>query len=194
MALQFPLQLGCRLQQLLHLTVRILHVLGGIRSLSIPSPLFNQLRFQLALEHLCDVLAQHGEELEAVERTASGDVESLGGRVRRNDKVGGGGEGVPIECYFSVMPLRAPSYSPADSVFLHLPIRTRGSVPEIPGLNDVLLERSRNLPLVVVVCGRRRRNITARQHLASVCENLGSPPLELSILGWGNAANEGLAC
>lgn len=52
---------------MLHLRVRVFHVLGGIRSLSIPSPLVRQFGLQLALKHLCDVLAEHGEELEAVE-------------------------------------------------------------------------------------------------------------------------------
>lgn len=79
-------------------------------------------------------------------------------------------------------------------MFLHLPIRTRGSVPEIPGLDDVLLERPRHLPLVVVVCGWRRRDVAAGQNLASVRENLRTPPLELSVLGGWNATDEGLAC
>lgn len=81
-----------------HLRVRVLDVLGGIGPLSIPSPLLHQFGGQLALKHLCDILAKHGEELEAVERTASGDVESLGGRVRRDDKVRSGGKSVPSEC------------------------------------------------------------------------------------------------
>lgn len=80
-----------------HLSVRVLDVLGRIRSLSIPSPLLYQFGGQLALQHLCDVLAKHGEELEAVERSASGDIESLGGRVGRNDKVRSGGKSVPLK-------------------------------------------------------------------------------------------------
>lgn len=74
---KFPLQLRCRLQEMLHLRVWVLNVLGRIRSLSIPGPLLRQFGCQLALKHLCDVLAKHGEELEAVERTASCDVEAL---------------------------------------------------------------------------------------------------------------------
>lgn len=97
------LQLRCRLQEMLHLRVWILHVLGRVRSLSIPSPLLRQFGLQLALKHLCDVLAKHGKELEAVERTASCDVEPFGSRVRRNDKIRGGRESVPSECYISIV-------------------------------------------------------------------------------------------
>lgn len=85
-------------------------------------------------------------------------------------------------------------YSPTNSVFRHFPIRTLGPVPQIPRLDNVLFERSRDLPLVVVVCRRRRRDMTARQHLSSICEDLGSPPLELSVLGRGNATDKGFAC
>lgn len=91
------LQLRRRLQKVLHLRVRILHILRRIRTLAIPSPLLHQLRFQFPLEHLGDILAQHGEELEAVEGAAGCDVESLGGRMGRNNKVRGGGESVPFE-------------------------------------------------------------------------------------------------
>lgn len=83
---------------MLHLRVRVFHILGRIRSLSVPGPFLHQFRLQVTLEHLCDILAEHGEELVAVERSASCEVESLGGGVRGNDKVGGSGESVPFEC------------------------------------------------------------------------------------------------
>lgn len=83
---------------------------------------------------------------------------------------------------------------PANSVFLHLPFRTFGPIPEIPGFDNVLLERSGNLPLVVIMCGRRGGDVAARQHLSRVGEDLGSPPLELSVLGRREATNKRLAC
>lgn len=52
---------------MLHLRVRILDVLRGIGALAIPGPLLHKLGLQLAFQHLCDVLAQHGEELVSVE-------------------------------------------------------------------------------------------------------------------------------
>jgi hypothetical protein len=36
--------------------------------------------------------------------------------------------------------------------------------------------------------------MTTRQHFASVCEDLGSPPLELSVFGRRKSTDEGLAC
>lgn len=76
----------------------------------------------------------------------------------------------------------------------HVPSRTLGSIPQIPGLDDILLERSGDLPLVVVECGRRRRDGAARENLPGVCENLRSPPLELSVIGRRKSTNEWLAC
>lgn len=95
---QFSLQLRRRLEKVLHLRVGVLHVLRGIRTLAIPSPLLHQLRCQLSLEHLCDVLSEHGEELVAMEGAACCNVEAFGGGVGRNDKVRGCGECVPNDC------------------------------------------------------------------------------------------------
>lgn len=89
--------------------------------------------------------------------------------------------------------LKTGRYSPADAVFRHFPVRACGSVPEIPGLDNILLERTGNLPLVVVVRRWGRGDVTTRQHLSGVCENLGSPPLQLSILGGWDATDEWLA-
>lgn len=33
----------------------------------------------------------------------------------------------------------------------------------------------------------------SRENLASVCENLRSPPLELAVFSWGKGANEGFS-
>lgn len=68
-----------------------------IRPLPVPSPLVRELRRQPTLHHVDNVLAQDGEELEAVEVAARGDVQALGGGVGRDDEVGAGGEGVPVE-------------------------------------------------------------------------------------------------
>jgi hypothetical protein len=68
-----------------------------IRPLPIPSPFVSELRRQPALHHVDNVLAQDGEELEAVEVAAGGDVQALCGGVGRDDEVGAGGEGVPVE-------------------------------------------------------------------------------------------------
>lgn len=67
-----------------------------VRPLAVPSPLLHQLRRQRALEHLDDVLAEDGEELEAVEVAARRDVEAARGRVGGDDEVGAGREGVPV--------------------------------------------------------------------------------------------------
>lgn len=33
----------------------------------------------------------------------------------------------------------------------------------------------------------------SREDFSSVCENLGSPPLELAVFSWGKGANEGFS-
>lgn len=62
---------------MLHLSIWVLDVLGRIGSLPIPGPLLSQFRRQLALEHLCNIFSKHGEELEAMERAAGCDIETL---------------------------------------------------------------------------------------------------------------------
>lgn len=68
-----------------------------IRPLAIPGPLVHELRRKTALQHIDNVLAQHGEELEAVEVAAGSDVEAFGGGVGRDDEVGAGGESIPVD-------------------------------------------------------------------------------------------------
>lgn len=86
-----------------HRVIEVVHLVPGVvrektwvGPLAIPRPLVLQLRRERALHHLNHVLAQHGEELEAVEITACRDVEALCGGVGRDDEVGAGGEGVPV--------------------------------------------------------------------------------------------------
>lgn len=81
---------------MLHLRVRILHILRRVRTLTIPSPLLHKLRRQLTLEHLHHVLAQHREEFVSMERATSCDEKTLGGGVGGDDEVGGGGKCVPV--------------------------------------------------------------------------------------------------
>jgi len=66
-----------------------------VRSLAIPRPLVHEFGRKASFQHIDDVLAQHREELEAVEIAASRDVEALGCGVRRDDEVGAGGESIP---------------------------------------------------------------------------------------------------
>ena len=66
-----------------------------VRPLTVPSPLVSELRRQPTLHHVNNVLAQDREEFETVEVAAGGDVQALGGGVRRDDEIGAGGEGVP---------------------------------------------------------------------------------------------------
>lgn len=79
-------------------------------------------------------------------------------------------------------------------MFRHIPIRTLRSIPQVSRLDNILLQRSGDLPLVVIVCGWRRRNVSTGQNFSSVCEDLRSPPFHLSIFGRWNAANKRLAC
>jgi len=75
---------------------RVVRKQTRIGPLTIPCPLVHKLGRQASFQHVDDVLAQHGEELEAVEVTAGGNVEALGRGVRRDDEVGAGGKGVPV--------------------------------------------------------------------------------------------------
>jgi len=61
---------------------RVISKQARVRPLAIPSPLVSELRRQPTLHHIDNVFAQDGEELEAVEVAAGGDVEALGGGVR----------------------------------------------------------------------------------------------------------------
>lgn len=51
---------------------------------------------------------------------------------------------------------------PADAVLGHFPGGTFGSVPQVARLDDVLLQRTGYLPLVVVVCWGRRGDVATR--------------------------------
>jgi hypothetical protein len=73
-----------------------------VRPLAIPSPLVGELRRQPTLHHIDNVLAQDREEFKTVEIAAGGDVQALGRSVRRDDEVGAGGEGVPVDDVFSL--------------------------------------------------------------------------------------------
>ena len=64
---------------MVHLRVGIFHIRGGIRSLTIPSPLLYQLRLKFTLQHLSNIFSQNREELVAVERAARCNVKALGG-------------------------------------------------------------------------------------------------------------------
>lgn len=66
-----------------------------VRPLAIPRPLVHKLGRKTSFQHINDVLAQHREELEAVEVAASSDVKSLGCGVWRDDEVRAGGKGIP---------------------------------------------------------------------------------------------------
>ena len=63
---------------------------------AIPRPLVHELGRETSFQHVDNVLAQYGEKFEAVEVTASRDVETLGCGVRRDDEVRAGGEGIPV--------------------------------------------------------------------------------------------------
>ena len=114
----------------------------------------------------------------------------------RNDKVRGRGEGVPVEYVLEAnlkIEMRKGNL-PANTVLCHFPISTRRPVPEIPRLDDILLEGSGDLPLVVIGSRRRRGEGTPWQHFPSVCENLGTPPLQLSVFRRRKSTDEGFSC
>jgi hypothetical protein len=73
------LQLRLRplIQKILHLKPRPVRVERGSRPLTVPCPLLLVVRPQFTLQHLNNVLAEHREELVAVERTACGDEQAL---------------------------------------------------------------------------------------------------------------------
>jgi hypothetical protein len=89
-------RLGPLVQQIRHLKPRPVRVQARRRSLAVPGPLLLELRRQVVLEHLHNVLAEHREELVAVEGAAGSDVQALGAGVGRDDEVGGSGECVPV--------------------------------------------------------------------------------------------------
>lgn len=84
------LQLRLRplIQQVRHLKPRPIRVQAGCWSLTIPRPLLLELRREIVLEHLDNVLAKHGEKLVAVEGAACCDIQTLCTGVWRNDEVG----------------------------------------------------------------------------------------------------------
>lgn len=74
------LQPGCphRIVKVVHLVSWVVRKQTRVRPLAIPGPLVHELGRQTSFQHIDDVLAQNGEELEAVEVAASCDVEALG--------------------------------------------------------------------------------------------------------------------
>lgn len=83
------------IEKVVHLKPRIIRETCAIRTLPVPRPLVHQVRRQLSLHHLYDVLAQHGKELIAVKGTASGHIQALGPGVRRDDEIAACSESVP---------------------------------------------------------------------------------------------------
>jgi hypothetical protein len=92
-----------RIIKVIHLVPRVVSKQTRVRPLAVPSPLVSELRRQPALHHVDDIFAQNREELEAVEVAAGGNVQALGGGVRRDDEVGAGGEGVPVNDWVSML-------------------------------------------------------------------------------------------
>ena len=78
------LQPGCpyRIVKVVHLMSWVVRKQTSVRPFAIPRPLVHQLGRQASFQHINDVLAQHREELEAVEVAAGCDVEALGCGVR----------------------------------------------------------------------------------------------------------------
>lgn len=79
---------------------------------------------------------------------------------------------------------------PADPVLLLLPVLALLAVEHAGGVLDVLLELWRRLPLRVVLGSRGRGKPPARQNLPDIGKDLLTPPLELLVLCWRQAANE----
>ena len=92
-----------------------------------------------------------------MEVAASGNVETLGCGVRRDDEVGAGGECVPVITIsmLHVLVFRSPFDLPADTVLLHLEVCSVLTVEDVVRVGDVLLELSGHLPLCVVALSRR---------------------------------------
>lgn len=91
---------GVILRKLFAQKIFILHagkllVRDGGRLLAVPSPFLLQGRVKLPVQHVDDVISKNRKELEAVEGSACGHVESVARGVRRNDKVLARGDGVP---------------------------------------------------------------------------------------------------
>ena len=108
-----------------------------------------------------------------MEVAAGRDVQALRGRVRGDDEVGAGREGVPV---FSRGVGQFPALTdtgmeieewelgniPADAIFLQLPIRTLFPVKDMVRVLDVFLELRGDFPLGVIGFRRRHRDVAAR--------------------------------
>jgi hypothetical protein len=129
-----------------------------VRPFAIPRPLVHKLGRQASFQHVDDVLAQHREEFEAVEVAAGSNVEALGGGVWRDDEVGACGEGVPVIVVSTpdTLLFQKDCDLPADTVLLHLEVRSVLAVEDVVCVGDVLLELSSHLPLRVIALSRRR--------------------------------------
>lgn len=80
---------------------------------------------------------------------------------------------------------------PADAVLVHLPVRAVLAVEDVVGVVDVFLQLAGHLPLSVVALRGRGGDEASGCHLFGISEDLLTPPLELSVGGWGKAADEG---
>jgi hypothetical protein len=127
------LQLRLRplVQEILHLKPRPVGVKRGSRPLAVPCPLLLVVWPQFTLQHLNNVLAEHREELVAVERTTCGDEKALCCGMGRNDEIGACCESVPgcnVSTYGGIGERKD---LPADTVLVHLPGRTILAVEHI---------------------------------------------------------------
>lgn len=176
----------------LHLHARPVGVSRWIRTLAIPCPLGLQLRRQIALEHLHDILAQNGEELVAVERPASGEIKPFGSGMRGYDEIGACRERIPCEWLVS----RAQCFNvvaldlPADAILVQLPTFTGLSVEDMAGMPDIMLQLLGDNPLVVILLWRWHRDEPSWRNLCGVSEDGLTPPLQLAVRSRRKAADE----
>jgi len=82
---------------------------------------------------------------------------------------------------------------PANSVLLHLPARPLLAVEDLIGMLDARAQLLRDVPLRVVVRGRRHGDVAAGEDFARVGEDGLRPPFELFVFCRGQGADEG-AC
>lgn len=82
---------------------------------------------------------------------------------------------------------------PADPVLLHLPIGAFLTVEDLVRVINIPFQYTRHIPLSVVRLCRRRGDASAGQNFTCVGKDCLSPPFQLFILRWREAADEG-AC
>ena len=134
------------------------------RRIPVPRPSLPHGWVEQAIQHLDDILAQDGEELEAVKGATGGDEQVPTGRVGGDDKVPVWGQSLPVCTRYAsdqsqqlalfLFP-EGPWHLPADAELVPFQVLSLTAKDCRGSTTDIILQGRRHVPLVIVHSIRR---------------------------------------